>query len=51
MCQIKSGRPKNYSEKHLKELLSEYRKKHQGTISLSALKKKLVLAVKHGKDG
>lgn len=39
MSQIKSGRPKNYSEKHLKELLYEYRKKHQGTIALSALEK------------
>src|SRR5699024_511733 len=39
MSQIKSGRPKSYSEKDLKELLSEYRKKHQGTIALSALEK------------
>src|SRR5699024_7575109 len=39
MRQIKSGRPKSYSEKDLKELLSEYRKKHQGTIALSALEK------------
>ncbi|MEY8643112.1 hypothetical protein [Staphylococcus arlettae] len=39
MSQIKSGRPKNYNEKHLKELLSEYRKKYHGTISLLALEK------------
>src|SRR5699024_4331059 len=39
MRQIKTRRPKDYSERHLKELLSKYRKKYQGNISFSALEK------------
>lgn len=39
MCQRKPGKPEDYSEKQLKELLSEYRKKYQGTISFSGLEK------------
>ena len=39
MSQIKQGRPRDYNEKHLKELLFEYRKKHQGNISFSGLEK------------
>ncbi|EGQ26193.1 hypothetical protein HMPREF9372_1800 [Sporosarcina newyorkensis 2681] len=39
MSQRKPGKPEDYSEKQLKELLSVYRKKHQGVISFSGLEK------------
>ncbi|GIO21388.1 hypothetical protein J18TS1_44880 [Oceanobacillus oncorhynchi subsp. incaldanensis] len=39
MSQRSPGKPKDYSEKQLKALLSEYRKKYQGVISFSALEK------------
>jgi|GEM_PF-2455726 len=39
MDQRKPGKPVEYSESQLKEILSKYREKHQGIIKLSVLEK------------